>query len=80
MGVGRIFSKSGPLGDFSYIFPGGDKSDEIYFFPHETRKTTFFAENFKIQGGLGHPLHPPSDAHVWSVFFWAQIGKNWCET
>jgi len=30
-----------------------------FFFPLETRKTTFFAEIFKIQGDLA----PPSDAH-----------------
>jgi len=49
MGVGTIFSRREPLRDFSYIFQGGAKSDEIWFFPPETRKTTFFAENFKIQ-------------------------------
>jgi len=27
------------------------KSGEIVFFPLETKKSTFFAENFKIQGG-----------------------------
>jgi len=47
MGVGRIFSMEGPLGDFSKIFQGG-KSGEIWFLPLEIEKTTFFADIFKI--------------------------------
>ena len=62
MGVGRIFSRRGALGEFSKIFPGGAKDGEIWFLPLKTKKTTFFAENFKIQGGTKAPL-PPSDAH-----------------
>jgi len=55
MDVVRIFSKGGPLGEFSKIFIGGTKSGEISFFPLETKKTTLFGEIFKIQGAL-HPL------------------------
>ena len=36
MGVGRVFSREGPLGDFSKIFLGGAKSGEIWFLPLET--------------------------------------------
>jgi len=43
--------------DFPKIFPGGAKSGEILFLPLEIEKTTFFANNFKIQGGLD-PLSP----------------------
>jgi len=63
VGVGRIFPRGGALGDFSKIFPGGAKSGEIYFFPLEIKKTTFFAEIFKIQGRKATPV-PPSDAHA----------------
>jgi len=41
MGVGRIFSRDGPLGYFSKIFLGGAKSGEICFFLLKTKKTTF---------------------------------------
>jgi len=37
----------------------GAKIGEICFLPLEIEKTTFFANNFKIQEGLT----PPSDAH-----------------
>jgi len=48
MGVGRIFP-GGLLENCSKKFLGGSKSGEICFFPLETKKTTFFAEIFKIQ-------------------------------
>jgi len=41
------------------FFPEGGKNDETCVFPIETKKITFFAEMFKIQGGLG-PRCPPS--------------------
>jgi len=37
-----------------------------FFLPLEIEKTTFFANNFKIQGGSKPPC-PPSDAHEWSM-------------
>jgi len=40
------------------FFQGGAKNYEISFFPLETKKTTFFAENFKIQGGPWPSLPP----------------------
>ena len=43
-------------GIFPYIFPGGAKSGETWFFPLETKKTPFFSENFKISGGLCPPF------------------------
>jgi len=63
MGVGRIFSR----GDTRWFFQNfyrGAKSGEICFFPLETKKTTFFAKMFKIQGGQGPPAHLPSDVHA----------------
>jgi len=36
----------------------GSKSSKICFFPLETKKTTFFAKMFKIQGGAWPPLSP----------------------
>jgi len=49
MGVGGIFSRVGP----TVVFPGvtikiffqDAKSNEISFYPLETKKTTFFAKN-----------------------------------
>jgi len=52
------FFQGGAPGDFSNIFPWGAKSGEICFFPLENKKTTFFAETFKIQGG-GSPCLTP---------------------
>jgi len=60
MGVGRIFSRVGPLGNFFQNFSRGAKSGDIWFLRLEIEKATFFAETFKIQGGLA----PTSDAHV----------------
>jgi len=75
MGVGRIFSRGGPLGDFFYIFPEGGKSDEIWFLPLKTKKTTFFAENVKIQGDKA-PL-PPLLTPMASVFkTWSDNGSE----
>ena len=59
MGVGRIFSRGGAVEDFPKILPGGAKSGEIWFLPLEIEKTTFFANNFKIQGGGKPPLRRP---------------------
>ena len=57
--VGRIFSRAWALalGNFSKFFPRGTKSGEFWFFPLTTKKTTFFVENFKIQGERS-PLPP----------------------
>ena len=62
MGVGRIFSR-GATRRFFQNLSRGAKSSEICFFPLKTKKTNFFAKNFKIQGGLGPPLAPHCDAH-----------------
>jgi len=45
MDVKKIF-QGGALGDFSKFF----QKWWNLFFPLETKKTTFFAKNFKIQG------------------------------
>ena len=59
MGVGRIFSRGGPVEDFPKIFfQGGAKSGEIWFCPSKLKKQPFFANNFKIQGGPWHPCPP----------------------
>ena len=42
----KDFFQGRPPGDFSR----GVKSGEIWFFPLESKKTTFFAEDFKIEG------------------------------
>jgi len=52
------FFPGGALGDFSKYFLGGPKVLKN-FSPLESKKTTFFAEIFKIQG----IFPPPSDAH-----------------
>jgi len=48
------FLPGGALRDFSKIFPGVAKSGEIYFFPlTTTKKTTFFVQKIKKNGGEG---------------------------
>jgi len=59
MGVGRIFSRWATRGFFKN-FSRGAKSGEIRFFPLKTKKTTFFAKDFKIQGGLDPPVPLPT--------------------
>ena len=58
-----FFPGGGALRDFSKIFLGWAKSGEICFFPLKTKKTTFFNNNFKIQGASKAPW-PPSEAHA----------------
>jgi len=61
MGVGKIFSR-GAVVDFpKKCSKGGQKWWNVVF-TLEIEKTTFFANNFEIQGGQGPPT-PPSDAH-----------------
>jgi len=64
MGVGRIFSRGGKRG----FFWRGAKCGEISLFPLETKKTTFFADNFmekcqisKSTGALEPPASPSND-------------------
>ena len=57
MGAGRILSRGGGSKSFSLNFPGETKSGKTWFFPRKTKKTTFFAENVKIQGAK-YPLPP----------------------
>jgi len=46
----------GPVGDFQKLFPGGGaKAVKFVFYPSKLKKQTFFANNFKIQGGLSPP-------------------------
>jgi len=40
------------------VFPGGSKVVKFVFSHPKHKKTTFFAENFKIQGGQGPLLSP----------------------
>ena len=55
-GTSRGFSQN--------FFQGGGTHGEIWFLPLEIEKTTFFANNFKIQKGKAPPRPPPSsDAH-----------------
>jgi len=72
MGVGRIFSRGTSRAYFQNFSRGG-KSGEICFFPLKTKKTTFFAEHFKIQE-RGKP--PTSDAYAYKIyqaFWWVKI-------
>jgi len=50
MGVGRFFSTGDTKGFFQNFTSGGPKVENFVFFPLEIKKTTFFAEIFKIQG------------------------------
>jgi len=60
MGVGGFFPGRASRG-FSQIFLQGEgKSSEIWFLPLKIKKTTFFANNFKIQG-VAKAL--PNNAH-----------------
>ena len=59
MGVGRIFSRGGVSRGLSQnFFQGGPKVVKFGFYPSKLRKTSFFANNFKIQGGP-NPSAPP---------------------
>jgi len=49
---------------FPKFFQRWAKSDEIAFFPFETKKTTFFAENVKIPGVALDPL--PTFRRPWT--------------
>jgi len=72
----KDFFHGGALGDFSKIFSGGGKSDEICVFALEIKKTTFFAKIFKIQGVLA-PLAAlfrcPSPAADPDHAFWGAV-------
>jgi len=54
----RDFFQRGRLGDLSKIFLGAGKYGEIYFFPLETKKTTFLVKCSKSM----RPFRP-SGAH-----------------
>jgi len=69
MGVGRIFSREWAIVDFpgvaKKIFAEGAKSGEISLCLLRNLGNNLFCENFdrkmsnfKIQGGIGHPLPP----------------------
>jgi len=65
MGVGRIFSREGPIVDFpgvaKNIFAAGTKSGKISFQPHETKKETFLMGKCRIwksTGALAFPYRP----------------------
>jgi len=64
MGVGRIFSRRGPAGDFPKIFSGGQKVVKFGFYPSKLKKQPFFASNFKIQGVTRSPDPFPTPMEV----------------
>jgi len=73
MGVGKILTR-GPPGDFLKNFLGGGQNWwNLFFLPLETKRTTFFAKNFKIQGGKVPPAPPlstpMSTSALWSYAF-----------
>ena len=59
MSVGRYFQGGGQQRIFLKFFQGGAKSGENFFLPIETKKTTFFAKLFKIQGLFPFPPIAP---------------------
>ena len=64
MGVGRIFSRGSPVGDFPKIFSRGWPKVVLFgFYPSKMKKQPFFANNFKIQGRARPFPGPPSNAH-----------------
>jgi len=69
-----FFQRGEHQGIFPKFFSGGDKSGEISFFPVETKKSTFFVEISRFQGGPWPPLAllPSSDAHA--CFYNFQLG------
>jgi len=58
------FFPGGATRGFSKIFPGGAKSSEIWLFPVEIKKTSFFCLNFQNPRGPRLLLPLPSDAHA----------------
>jgi len=65
MGVGRILSKGGTLGDFSKIFPGGPKVVKFGFYPSKLKKQPFLLTFSKSRGAKA----PPTDAHDQKTYF-----------
>jgi len=70
MVVGRIFP-GGVTTGFFQNFPGDGKSGEICFFPLKTKKTTFFAKKFKIQGGKSSPA--PTLRRPWIFYSFSRL-------
>jgi len=62
MGVVRIFSRRGPLGDFSKIFPGGSQKWWNFFFSHSKLRNQTFLLKILMSKWPWPPLPPPSDA------------------
>jgi len=54
----KDFFQRGPLGDFPKIFSRGGQSGKVWFLSIEIEKATFFANNFKLQGGPWPPCPP----------------------
>ena len=59
MGVVRIFSRCGPLGDFSKIFPGGSQKWWNFFFSHSKLRNQTFLLKILISKWPWPPLPPP---------------------
>jgi len=58
MGVGRIFSRAEPQGDFSQIFPGGAKVVNFYVSHSKLRKQPFLLKISKSRGAKASPATP----------------------
>ena len=58
MGVGKIFSREGPLGDFPKLFQGGTQNGEICFFPTQNKQNNVFL--LEISNSMGAGTHLPS--------------------
>jgi len=60
MGVGRIFSREGPVGDFPKIFSReGPKVVKFVFYHPKLKKQPFLLIISKSRGGLGPPFRRP---------------------
>jgi len=58
MGVGRIFSRGEPVGDFPKIFSRGPKVVKFGFYPSKLKKQPFLLIISKSRGGQGPPCTP----------------------
>ena len=75
MGVGKIFSKGGPVRDFPKIFSrGGPKVVKFGFYPSKLKKQPFFLIISKSKGGQGSLPPFPTPMCITKVKI--EIGKK----
>ena len=76
MGVGRIFSRGGGTRGFFQIFSRVGQKWWNCFFPLKSKKSIFFAKNFKIQWGKAPPA-PPFPTPVGKKQVWRSHVRTW---